>query len=316
MKTDWERRIDAFLEMLSAERNAAPNTLTAYDRDLAGFASFAVSRGRGPASVDASDVTAFMAQLASRQMAASTAARKLSALRQFFRFLVEEGVIAADPADGQDTPRRAASLPKVMSEAQVETLLETAAQAATDANPRTGVGQRALRMHCLVELLYATGLRVSELIALPASAAKSDRDLLNVRGKGGRERMVPLSAQAKKALQAHVAARAEQNSRWLFPAESKSGYLTRQAFARELKVLCAAAGLDADAISPHVLRHAFASHLLANGADLRALQKLLGHADISTTQIYTHVLEERLKQTVATHHPLAAAARARGRKSG
>lgn len=305
MGAGWQRRTDAFLEMASAERNAALNTLSAYGRDLKEFAAFATARGRAPETVCAADVSAFMASLAERHLSASTAARKLSALRQFFRFLVEEGVISADPSSGQDTPRRAAALPRTLSVEQVEALLRVAAEQARAA-PAGAAGLRAARMHCLVELLYATGLRVSELISLPASAARTGADLIAVRGKGGRERLVPLSEPARRALEAYVARMgAGRSRRWLFPADSRSGHLTRQAFARDLKVLCAAAGLDPQQVSPHVLRHAFASHLLAGGADLRALQKLLGHADISTTQIYTHVLEERLVKTVNVHHPLA-----------
>lgn len=303
---DWARRIEAFCEMLSAERNAAANTLSAYQRDLSDFARFAVQRNCRVVDVGAEDVSAYMAALSARRLAASSAARKLSALRQFFRFLVEEDVRDNDPTSGQDTPKRAATLPRTLSEAEVDALLDAAKGAADDADPATATGRRALRMNCLVELLYATGLRVSELIALPASAAAGARDVLAVRGKGGRERIVPLSATAISAMQAYWAGRqAAKSSRWLFPAASQSGHLTRQAFARDLKDLCVAAGLDRADVSPHVLRHAFASHLLARGADLRALQKLLGHADISTTQIYTHVLEERLRQTVDAHHPLA-----------
>ncbi|MCB1479982.1 MAG: site-specific tyrosine recombinase XerD [Tepidamorphaceae bacterium] len=306
MSVDWLRRTDAFLEMLSAERNAAANTLAAYRRDLEAFAAFAAARGRDPVSTGPEDIAAFMANLSARAIAASSSARKLSALRQFFRFLVEEGVRGNDPTSGQESPKQPASLPKTLSEADVDRILEAAAAQVRETGPDTPAGRRALRMHCLVELLYATGLRVSELISLPASAANGERDMLNVRGKGGRERMVPLSGAAKAALAAHYGARDRNRpSRWLFPASSESGHLTRQAFSRDLKDLCVAAGVDPSEVSPHVLRHAFASHLLAHGADLRALQKLLGHADISTTQIYTHVLEERLKQTVAAHHPLA-----------
>ena len=313
MGADWLRRMDAFLEMLSAERNAAANTLAAYRRDLEDFAAFASARDRSPETAGQEDIAAFMANLAARSIAASSSARKLSALRQFFRFLVEEGVRDSDPTSGLDSPKQRAPLPKTLSESDVDRILGAAAQEVKASDPDTPACRRALRMHCLVELLYATGLRVSELISLPASAANGERDMLNIRGKGGRERMVPLSGAAKAVLSAHYAARDRNRpSRWLFPAASAAGHLTRQAFARDLKDLCMAAGVDPSAVSPHVLRHAFASHLLAHGADLRALQKLLGHADISTTQIYTHVLEERLKQTVAAHHPLAKD-RSRGR---
>ncbi|MCB1471634.1 MAG: site-specific tyrosine recombinase XerD [Rhodobiaceae bacterium] len=310
----WRWRIDAFAEMLSAERNAAANTLAAYRRDLDEFAAFAAQRGVDTETAGSADIAAFMAELSRRALAPSSAARKLSALRQFFRFLVEEGARTNDPTSGQETPKRRASLPKTLSEADVDALLGEAGRRAANADPRTPQGRRALRMHCLVELLYATGLRVSELISLPASAGAGGREMLNVRGKGGRERLVPLSGAATRALSAYCSApRDGKASRWLFPAASASGHLTRQAFARDLKDMCLSAGLDAAAVSPHVLRHAFASHLLAHGADLRALQKLLGHADISTTQIYTHVLEERLRQTVEHHHPLGGRARRAGR---
>ncbi len=297
--------IEAFLEMLSAERNAAKNTLAAYRRDLEDFAAHAGARGHSLESLGERDVSDYMGALAARGLSPASTARKLSALRQFFRFLLSDGVRDSDPTSGLDTPRQVASLPKTLSEDEVERLLDAAARTAAEADPGTVAGRRALRMRCLMELIYATGLRVSELIALPASAAGGKRDMLSVRGKGGRERVVPLSAPAKVAIADYTASLKDTApSRFLFPASSKAGHLTRQAFARDLKALCIAVGLDPARVSPHVLRHAFASHLLARGADLRALQKLLGHADISTTQIYTHVLEERLRETVEMHHPL------------
>ena len=306
--------IEAFLEMLSAERNAAKNTLAAYRRDLEDFAAHAGARGHSLESLGERDVSDYMGALAARGLSPASTARKLSALRQFFRFLLSDGVRDSDPTSGLDTPGQAAVLPKTLSEDEVERLLDAAARTAAEADPGTAAGRRALRMRCLMELIYATGLRVSELIALPASAAGGKRDMLSVRGKGGRERVVPLSAPAKAAMADYAASlKGTAPSRFLFPAGSKAGHLTRQAFARDLKALCIAAGLDPARVSPHVLRHAFASHLLARGADLRALQKLLGHADISTTQIYTHVLEERLRETVEMHHPLGRG-QSRGRR--
>jgi integrase/recombinase XerD len=235
-------------------------------------------------------------------------ARRLSAIRQLYRFLYAEGQRGDDPAAVLEGPKRSRPLPKTLSLADVDRLL--AAAAACDAQASIMVRLRAARLTCLVELLYATGLRVSELVALPVSAARRDARVIVVRGKGNKERMVPLNDAAKRAMAAYLALAAEAGggtsaSKWLFPSFGDSGHLTRQHFARELKALAGAAGLRAAQLSPHVLRHAFASHLLHNGADLRVVQTLLGHADISTTQIYTHVLEERLKSLVRDLHPLA-----------
>jgi integrase/recombinase XerD len=233
-------------------------------------------------------------------------ARRLSALRQLYRFLYAEGHATADPAAVLEGPRRGRTLPKVLSMQDVDRLLSCAhAAARADTSPIRHL--RALRLACLIEVLYASGLRVSELIALPASAARRDGRMLVIRGKGGRERLVPLNTAARTAMQAYQDAMSEQDitSKWLFPSFGESGHLTRQHAARELKDLALAAGLAPARVSPHVLRHAFASHLLQNGADLRVVQTLLGHADISTTQIYTHVLEERLKTMVRDLHPLA-----------
>ena len=233
-------------------------------------------------------------------------ARGLSALRQLYRFLYAEGHITTDPAAVLEGPRRGRALPKVLSVNDVDRLLACAhATAGEDAPPMRRL--RALRLVCLIEVLYASGLRVSELIALPASAARRDARMLVIRGKGGRERLVPLNTAAHAAMQAYQDGIAAQDitGKWLFPSFGESGHLTRQHAARELKDLAQAAGLAPARVSPHVLRHAFASHLLQNGADLRVVQTLLGHADISTTQIYTHVLEERLKTMVRDLHPLA-----------
>jgi integrase/recombinase XerD len=237
---------------------------------------------------------------------AATVARRLSAIRQLYRFLYAEGLRKDDPAAVLEGPKRSRPLPKTLALGEVDRLLRVAAEANPSAPLRMRL--RAARLSCLLETLYATGLRVSELVALPVSAARRDARVIVVRGKGNRERMVPLNNAAKKAMAAYLELRAnsgpEAQSNWLFPSFGESGHLTRQHFARELKALAARAGLRTEQVSPHVLRHAFASHLLHNGADLRVVQTLLGHADISTTQIYTHVLEERLKSLVRDLHPL------------
>ncbi|MDW6026073.1 site-specific tyrosine recombinase XerD [Mesorhizobium sp. BAC0120] len=297
-------RIEAFLEMLSAERGASDNTLQSYRRDLEDAAK---QLRVGLAEASAADLRAYLSGIAAQGFAASSQARKLSTLRQFYKFLYSEGLRPDDPTGTLDSPRKDRSLPKIMSEGETGRLLDRAAKEAQAAPP--GARAAALRLHALVELLYATGLRVSELVSLPVSVALRDDRFFVVRGKGSKERMVPLSEKARRAMRAWLEERKEDptlaESSWLFPAASESGYLPRQVFARDLKALAARAGIAASKVSPHVLRHAFASHLLQNGADLRAVQQLLGHADISTTQIYTHVLEERLVRLVNEHHPLA-----------
>lgn len=299
-------RIEAFLEMMSAERGAARNTLDSYRRDLEDACA---SIAGGLARADPAALRAYLDDIAGRGFAASSQARKLSALRQFFAFLYAEGLRADDPTGTLDSPKKKKALPRIMSEADTGRLLDRAALEAADPALAGGDAVAALRLHALVEVLYATGLRVSELVGLPVAVALRDERFFMVKGKGGKERMVPLSAKARAAMQAWLAARAKvpafAESPFLFPAASASGYLARQVFARDLKGLAARAGISAAKISPHVLRHAFASHLLQNGADLRAVQQLLGHADISTTQIYTHVLAERLVRLVNDHHPLA-----------
>jgi integrase/recombinase XerD len=298
--------IDLFLDMLAAERGASVNTLDAYRRDLAGFAADLSAAGKSVASAASDDLRAHLGRLAKRGLATASVARRLSAIRQLYRFLYAEGHRADDPAAVLDGPKRGRSLPKVLSVKQVDDLL-AAARAAMNAEPLPE-RLRAARLACLIEVLYATGLRVSELVALPEAAARRDQRMLVVRGTGGRERLVPLNDAAKHIMADYLALRTEaklEKSRWLFPSFGESGHLSRQHFARELKSLAAAAGLKPAQVSPHVLRHAFASHLLQNGADLRVVQTLLGHADISTTQIYTHVLEERLKSLVRDLHPLA-----------
>jgi len=299
-------RIEAFLEMMSAERGAAENTLSSYRRDLED-ASGQIDGGLAGAA--AADIRAYLDDIAARGFAPTSQARKLSAIRQFFKFLYAEGLRGDDPTGTLDSPKKGRPLPKTMSEAETGRLIDRAATEAGDAGLGYGDRLAALRLHALVEVLYATGLRVSELVGLPVTVARRDDRFFMVRGKGDKERMVPLSAKARAAMRTWLAARGGvpvfADSPFLFPAASDSGYLSRQVFARDLKGLAARAGIASAKISPHVLRHAFASHLLQNGADLRAVQQLLGHADISTTQIYTHVLEERLVRLVNDHHPLA-----------
>jgi len=297
-----------FLDMLAAERGAGKNTLAAYGRDLADFTAHLAGR-RSVAKATTDDIRAYLGDLAARGMQATTVARRLSAIRQLYRFLYTEGQRRDDPAAVLEGPKRGRTLPKTLTLAEVDRLLRVAGEFDLQAPP--SVRLRAARLACLVELLYATGLRVSELVALPASAARRDARVIVVRGKGNKDRMVPLNDAAKQAMAQYLALVAEAGGgraaacKWLFPSFGDSGHLTRQHFARELKALAGAAGLRPAQLSPHVLRHAFASHLLHNGADLRVVQTLLGHADISTTQIYTHVLEERLKSLVRDLHPLA-----------
>jgi integrase/recombinase XerD len=297
-------RIEAFLEMMSVERGAADNTLASYRRDLEN-ASAAIKGGLGDASSD--DIRAYLGSMAAQGFAASSQARKLSTFRQFFKFLYAENLRPDDPTGTLDSPRKDRTLPKTMAEDETGRLLDRAALEAEKYEDADAAAVR--RMHALVEVLYATGLRVSELVSLPVTVALRDERFFLVRGKGNKERMVPLSPKARDAMRAWLAVRNAHprltDSPYLFPSSSDSGHLPRQVFARDLKGLAARAGIAAAKVSPHVLRHAFASHLLQNGADLRAVQQLLGHADISTTQIYTHVLEERLVRLVNDHHPLA-----------
>lgn len=300
--------IDSFLEMMSAERGAADNTLESYRRDLETAADFMAARKVKLPSASPVDIRACLDDMAVQGFAATSQARRLSSLRQFFRFLYTENLRTDDPTGIIDAPKKNRPLPKIMSEDTVGRLL---AQAEEEAKPQEDMSGyfSAVRLHTLLELLYATGMRVTELVGLPEKTVRSNQRFLLVRGKGAKERMVPLSLKARDVLQRYLVLRDRvpewQNNPWAFPARSESGYLARQVFARDLKALGARAGIPDSAISPHVLRHAFASHLLQNGADLRAVQQLLGHSDISTTQIYTHVLEERLHQLVAMHHPLA-----------
>lgn len=300
--------MEAFLEMMVAERGAADNTTDSYDRDLRHFAKFLRTRRRDLDTARQVDVRAFLAHQAEAQMAPRTVARRLSSLRQFYRFLFAEDVRSDDPTSGIDSPRQGRTLPKILSEDEVARLLAAA---------RAWPGDDGPRVVALLELLYATGLRISELIGLPAAAVARDPRVLTVRGKGGKERMVPLGKPARMALAAYLRARADKAaalaakgrrqppSKWLFPSRGSANHITRHRVAQMLKGLAFGAGIDPGKVSPHVLRHAFASHMLDRGADLRSLQKMLGHADISTTQIYTHVPGERMKTLVRTRHPLA-----------
>lgn len=295
------RFLESFLEMLAAERGAAKNTIDAYRRDLSEYLRYLPSRNRTAETAGSEDCRAYLQALSATGIKETTLARRLSALRQFHRFLFGEGVRQDDPTVSLDTPRRSRPLPKILSEDEVDTLLAAA---------RNADGDDGVRTTCLMELLYATGLRVSELVSLPLTSVLRDPEFLLIRGKGGRERLVPVSDMARDAVQAWLAVRdgylpKDAESPYLFPSRGKEGHVSRQRLGQILKELALAANIDPKKVSPHVLRHAFASHLLAHGADLRAVQQMLGHADISTTQIYTHILDERLKALVNTAHPLA-----------
>ncbi len=310
--TDF-RLIKLYLDMLSAERGAALNTLDAYRRDLEDLTDFLSHQKCNFEQANSDHLRAFLADLSDRGIAASSAARKLSSLRQLFRFLYREGLRKDDPSTSLQAPKRHRPLPKILTIEEVDRLIEAARFNASLEGPTPKRQIRALRLYVLLEVLYATGLRVSELVSLPAAAAHQDGQFLSVVGKGSKERLVPLSDRAKDAMIHYQAMLATQlktkgsteDKKWLFPSFGKSGHYTRQAFGRELKSLADDVGLESKSVSPHVLRHAFASHLLQNGANLRMLQKLLGHADISTTQIYTHVMDEKLRELVEEHHPLA-----------
>lgn len=298
--------IELFLDMLAAERGAAQNTLDAYRRDLEDLQSFLASRRKTPVTADEGDLRGFLDWLTRKGLKPSSRARKLSATRRFFRFLYAEGLNDGDPSTGLEGPKRGRPLPKTLSIADVDRLLASAhALASRPASKEEH--RRALRLVCLLELLYATGLRASELIALPRSVLAADDRVITVAGKGGRERLVPLTDAARRAVVAYFGAASAEGpvSPWLFPSRSAGGHMTRQRLGQELKRIAREAALDPARLSPHVLRHAFASHLLDRGADLRAVQQLLGHADISTTQIYTHVLEDRLRRVIEERHPLA-----------
>ncbi len=299
------RQIAAFLDAMAAERGASDNTLASYGRDLKDLSDWMTERSATLSAAAQSDIEAYLAHLAAQGMAQSTRARRLSAIRQFYRFGHEEGWREDNPAIRLKGPGRQRHLPKTLTEDEVERLLSAARN--------TGRTPNRLRNTCLIELLYATGMRVSELVSLPVSAARGDPRMLLIRGKGGKERMVPLSDPARAALSAWVcdrdaseeAVKGQKASPYLFPSRGKAGHLTRHRFYLLIKDLAVQAGINPSTVTPHTLRHAFATHLLANGADLRTIQTLLGHADVATTEIYTHVLDERLKALVLEHHPLA-----------
>ena len=294
--------LGAFLEMMVAERGASQNTYDAYRRDLTQYLDHLATRGRDGMSAQTDDVRGFLAGLAGEGLAARTQARKLSAVRQFHGFLMLEGGRADDPTSTVDAPRLGRPLPKVLQFDEVAALLDAA---------RAIDGWRGIRLLTLLEILYATGLRVSELVGLRVSSLSRDGRIVTVRGKGGKERLVPLGDAARRAIDDWLPLRntllKERGKAvpWLFPSRASAGHVTRDGFAKQLRDLALAAGIDPVRVSPHVLRHAFATHLLANGADLRSVQQMLGHSDISTTQIYTHVLDARLKSLVQDVHPLA-----------
>ncbi len=299
--TPLAREAEAFIEMLTAERGASKNTVIAYRGDLLDLLGFLARRKQGAVTADAAALRAYLKALDYLGMTPRTVARRLSVIRQFFRFLLAERLREDDPASTLDSPRLGQPLPKVLSRAEVDRLIDaTRARDAIDGG----------RMATLLEILYGAGLRVSELVTLPLSAVERDPTVLVVRGKGDKERMVPLSDPARVAIASWLSVRAGllaegETSRYLFPSRGRTGHLTRQRFAQLLKEAALAAGIDSARVSPHVLRHAFASHLLAGGADLRSVQLMLGHADIATTQIYTHVLDEKLRSLVQDKHPLA-----------
>lgn len=296
------RLIETFLEMIAVERAAAKNTLKNYGRDLARFSVFVGARREELITAGAADIAAWLADMERAGLAASTAALKVSALRQFYQFLYAEGLRDDNPTVSIDRPRIKRPLPKVLTFDEVRRLLGVV---------RSGEGAKSLRLRAMIEILYAAGLRVSELVTLPAAAIRKDQQYIIVRGKGGKERVAPLTKTALRAVKDYLDIRDrflpkdEKPSLWLFPSRSKTGHITASRFAQMLKDTAAAADIKPSRVSPHVLRHAFASHLLEGGADLRSVQQLLGHADITTTQIYTHVAQERLRGLVFTKHPLS-----------
>ncbi|MEQ8601407.1 MAG: site-specific tyrosine recombinase XerD [Devosia sp.] len=294
--------IGSFLEMMSAERGAAANTIEAYRRDLTHYAAFVSARHETLLSATRDTVTAWLDDLKTEGLSASSSARRLSAIRQFHKFLCADGIRSDDPTRIVASPKSRRALPKVLSLAEVDRLLTLAeTEANTPASPQKQIA--AQRLYVLLEMLYATGLRVSELVSLKRAAVMRDAAFITVTGKGNKDRVVPMNDRARDAVRHWIGTL--EPGLFLFPAKGEDGHLTRQVFARDLKSLAARAGISTARVAPHVLRHAFASHLLAGGADLRVVQMLLGHADISTTQIYTHVLDEKLRNLVESHHPLA-----------
>lgn len=296
--------IDAFLAMMAAERGASRNTLEAYRRDLLAFDTYFVRHSGSTETATREQIRRYLAAM-SAGTAASSQARRLSVLRQYFAFLYAEGLRRDDPTAAMESPRRAQVLPKILSQAEIEKLIKAARDAANESD-------EGIRLLCITEILYASGLRVSELVTLPLSAARSRDAFLLVKGKGGKERLVPLNPAARSTIRDYLAVRdafvspaARRSERYLFPSRGREGHLTRRRCHQLLKALALKAGIDPEKLSPHVLRHAFATHLVEGGADLRSVQTLLGHADIATTQIYTHVASERLKTTVTSAHPLS-----------
>ena len=296
------REAELFLEMLAAERAAAPNTLAAYAADLETCASFLAAQGSGLVAASTVDLANWLSDLGAEGQARRTVARRLSCIRQFYLFLLREGLREENPAANLDAPQPEATLPRFLSESEVVALIEACVPSPDASAAKI---RRALVARAALELLYASGLRISELLSLPRDALKNDKPMMVIRGKGGRERLVPISESARDAALALQAVDARRESPWLFPGRDPKRALTRQAFDKILHEVGLQAGIEPARLSPHVLRHSFATHLLAHGADLRALQMLLGHADIATTQIYTHVQTERLRQVVETYHPLA-----------
>ncbi|MCB9964042.1 MAG: site-specific tyrosine recombinase XerD [Rhodospirillales bacterium] len=314
-KPDLHPSVDAFLDMLTTERGAALNTRHAYWRDLADVSLYLKNnRNADVHNAKTEDIKAYLKDLGEKKhtkgtnestIAVRTVARRLSALRQFYRFVISENMREDDPTSTIESPKQSRTLPKTLSESEVSKLIETAME---------GGGADSMRLVCLIEMLYATGLRVSELVGLPISSISEDNQFLMVSGKGGRDRIVPLTEGAQKAITSYLDVRQQfvgpedqvKQEKWLFPSRtSDSGHLTRQRFAQLLKDLAHTAKIDSDRVSPHVLRHAFATHLLSNGADLRSVQKMLGHADIATTQVYTQIIGENLKNTVEEKHPMS-----------
>jgi integrase/recombinase XerD len=295
------KHLEAFLEMLAAERGSARLTLVAYRSDLFDLMKFLGDRGVALEATDALSLHSYLTSATTARLAPRTLARRISAMRQFYKFLVIEGVRLDDPTAELDTPRLGRPLPKILSEAEVRALIGAA---------RNWPGEEGSRLRCVLELLYATGLRISELVTLPLAATRREPRFMVISGKGGKERVVPLSEPSRLSLSEYLGCRERflpgpQPSRWLFPSRGRTGHLTRQRCGQLLKELAIAAGIDPGRLSPHVVRHAFASHLLDHGADLRSVQQMLGHADIATTQIYTHVQTSRLRKLVETAHPLA-----------
>jgi integrase/recombinase XerD len=295
--------VAAFLSSMAAERGAAKNTLDAYRRDLSDYEAALKKYALSPATAERNDVEGYMAGLAAQGFAATTRARRLSAIKQLHAFLYAEGWRDNDPAAPVRGPGRPRRLPKTLSTNDVSRLIEAA---------HKGEGLATARRACLIEVLYATGLRVTELVSLPVAQVRRDPQMIRVKGKGEKERLAPLSDRARAAISAYLPLRdgtKDKDSAFLFPSRGKLGHLTRERFYQMIRELAVRAGLDPSGISPHAMRHAFATHMLANGADLRVIQTLLGHADIATTEIYTHVMEDSLRELVLEKHPLAVAAK-------